>query len=399
MIMRTDVGRSAIALGLALAALGFASGASAQDVDARWLPWIGCWEPTKETPDADLVCIRPSDQAGAVEILRIAGSDVVAREVVWADGRRHETKRESCTGWEEGAFSSDGRRVYLSSSHTCGEGVTQVGSGVFAFASAAEWLDIRSAGMGGETMAFVQRFRAADPALAEAAGYGDLLADRARSSRTARMVAAAAMDVDDVIEASQRLPGDAVEALLAERGQPLELSAAELVRMADSGVSPDVIDIAVAVSYPDHFRLNTADDQVQASALDQGSLRRRWAYAGPMYYDPFYAPWSFRYGYGYYGYGYGGYGYGYDPYMYGWGFGGYGYTPWVSVVEPAPRDHGRVINGRGYSRGSSDSGASRGSGSWSSGGAARSSGASSSGGSSSGGSSSGRTAHARGGGR
>lgn len=393
MITRTDVRLGAIVLGLSLATLGLAGDASAQDVDARWLPWIGCWEPTKETTDTDLVCIRPSEQAGAVEMLSISGSDVVGREVLWGDGQRHETSRESCTGWEQGAFSPDGRRVYLSSSQTCGGGEPQVTDGVFAFASSAEWLDIRATGMGGKSMAFVQRFRVAEPALAEAAGFGDLVTDRRWPSRTARMVAASAMDEDDVIEASRRLPSDAVEALLAERAQPLELTAAKLVRMADAGVSAEAIDIAVAVSYPDRFRLNATDSRVQASALDQGSLRRRWGYAEAMYYDPFYAPWGLRYGYYGYGYGYG-YGFGYDPLLYGWGWGGYGgYTPWVSVVEPVRPDHGRVINGRGYSRGSGSTAGVTGGSSWSGSGASGSSAGSGGGG----GSGSGRTAHHRGG--
>jgi len=65
-----------------------------------------------------------------------------------------------------------------------------------------------------------------------------------------------------------------------------------------------LIDVAVAVSYPEQFQVGRAGD-MERSALDEGSLRRRWAYAGPMYYDPFYAPWGLRYGFGYrYGYGY-----------------------------------------------------------------------------------------------
>ncbi len=400
-----DLSRGALALGLALTLVG-AGPAGAQEVDARWLPWIGCWEPANESADVDLVCVRPGD-AGAVEIVRVKGTEVVSTEVVRTDGTRHEAAHESCKGWEEGAFSADGRRVFLRSSYSCGSDMTQEGGGILAFTGPGEWLDVRAAGMGGQGTAWAQRFRPAEGALIQAAGFGDLLAERAWSSLRARLLAGALLDVDDVIEASGQVPAEAVKAFLAEQGNPLELSAAELVRMADAGVSEEVIDVAVAVSYPERFTLRGGGEQVARTALDEGSLQRRWSYGGylgmrPGFYDPFFAPWSLRYGYGY-GAGY--YGYGYDPYSYGlgWGYGGgyYGYTPVIVDVDRTPREHGRVIPGRGYSRGSSGSSATP---SRTSGGASRSPSPSSSGSASSGssgtssGSSSGRTAKPRGGG-
>ena len=411
MTTMSDLSRGALALGLALALVG-AGPAGAQEVDARWLPWIGCWEPANGAGEADLVCVRPGDDAGAVELLRVKGAEVVGREVVWTDGTRHENAHEGCKGWEEGAFSSDGRRIFLRSSYACAGDVTQDGGGILAFTSPAEWLDVRAAGMGGQSTAWVQRFRPAEPALAEAAGFGDLLAGRAWPARTARLVAGATLDVDDVIEATAQVPAEAVRAFLAEQRSPLELSAAELARMADAGVPEQVIDVAVAVSYPERFTLQAQGERVTPSALDEGSLRRRWAYQGylgmsPGFYDPFFAPWSLRFGYGYgsgyYGYGYDPYGYGYSPYSYGWGYGGgyYGYTPVIVNVDRTPQEHGRVIGGRGYSRGSGSGGSAGSSSGWPlhSGGASGSSGASSSGGGgSSGGSDTGRTAKPRGGG-
>ena len=164
------------------------------------------------------------------------------------------------------------------------------------------------------------------------------------------------------------------------------------------------------MSYPDRFQLNAGvpGQEMAVSALDRGSLRRRWAYTGvmgPSFYDPFYAPWSLRFGYGNGWYGYDPYGWGYGyGYRYGGGYGYGGYRPTVIVVDQAPREHGRVINGRGYSRGRSP-GASGGSGGSyvpsRSGGGGSGTGATSGGASSSSGSrgtSTGRTAKPRGGG-
>ncbi|HKJ03397.1 MAG TPA: hypothetical protein VJ997_13110, partial [Longimicrobiales bacterium] len=175
-----SLGLKALTFGLAVAALGALTPASAQEVDARWLPWMGCWQPASDdAPDGDLLCVRPAAQAGGMEFLRVSDDAVVAREVLWADGKRHETTRESCSGWEQGSFSKDGRRLFLSSQYTCDGNAIQDGGGIIAMASPMAFVDVRVAGMGGERQAWVQRYTAVSNAQAEAAGFGDILEDRA----------------------------------------------------------------------------------------------------------------------------------------------------------------------------------------------------------------------------
>ncbi|HSG07697.1 MAG TPA: hypothetical protein VLA36_05055 [Longimicrobiales bacterium] len=370
MSKHTSFGLKALTFGMALAAFAAPRPAAGQAVDARWLPWMGCWEATSnEVANGDLLCVRPAAQAGGMEFLRISEDAVVAREVVWADGQRHETTRESCSGWEQGSFSEDGRRLFLSSTYTCDGGALQEGGGIIAMASPAAFVDVRVAGMGGERLAWVQRYHAATEAQAEAAGFGDILADRAWSVGQARMIAAAPLDVDDVIEASTVVPSEAVEALLVERGDRMDLKAAELIQLAEAGVPDNVIDVAVATAYPESFRLASgAGGQAGSmSALDQGSLRRRWGTSSARAFNPYDPRFGAYGGSLYYGYRYSPFGYQYNPYLYGYGYGAYGYggygyggyRPVVVEVDragtaPAPR--GRVVNGRGYSRGSGSSG-------------------------------------------
>jgi hypothetical protein len=152
-----------------------------------------------------------------------------------------------------------------------------------------------------------------------------------------------------------------------------------LIEMADSGVPPSVIDVVVAVSYPEKFVIN-----------EGGSSERRPAEAGPRtaspglgysrrlspFADPFYDSYgrygysSFgRYGYGSFygsrfgygrGYGYSGYGLGYGG-GYAGGYGGGAYGSPIIVVERRGSDSGRaagrVVRGGGYAaaRGSSAS--------------------------------------------
>ncbi len=338
------------AIGLMLVALAPRI-ASAQSTDRRLLPWFGCWEPANGAESGDLLCVRPASQSSAAEVVRLAGNEIVSREVVWADGARHETERGDCSGWEEGTFSKDGRRLFLTSEHTCDSG-TEDGAGIMAIASPTEWLDIRTAGTGDDVMAWVQRYQLAGVEKTKAAGFEDVL-DAVRSSRTARMVAAAPLDVDDVIEATGHAPHQAVEALLAERGDQLALSSGELVRLSDAGVPASTIDVAVAVSYPEVFHV-AQGEQPERAAPDEGDLDRRWGQRGMWGTTirtstiPSTAM-AYGYGYGLGGYYGGGYGGGY--------YGGYGYVPTVIVVDRQSSDaqHGRFVAGRGYTRGGSGS--------------------------------------------
>lgn len=347
--------------------------AAGQDLDTRWLPWIGCWE-TADVPRPDILCVRPGPEASTVEIVRVSGSEVVAREVVWADRARHETNREGCDGWESGFFSEDGRRLITRSEHRCADGATREAGGIMAMAAPDEWLDVRVAGMGGERTAWVQRYLPVSTERLAEAGVTDPSAELGWNNQTARALAASPIDVDDVVEVARILPTEAVQAFLVERGDPLDLDAAQLVRMSEAGVPDEVIDVAVAVSFPDRFVVS-ADGDVGRSALDEGSLRRRPRHVGygtPLFFDPFYYD---RYGYGY-GRFYGGY-----PGYYGYG-GYYGYRPSVIVVDRPDPDHGRVVKGRGYTRSGAASGSrgtSRASGASRSSGAARTSGATRSG--------------------
>jgi hypothetical protein len=378
-------------LGLAaVALLVTAAPASTQGLDQRWMPWLGCWEPVTETGTEEIVCIRPTEETGAVEVLRYDGAEVLAREVLWADGARHATDREGCDGWDRGAFSADMLRVFLSSEHSCEGGVIQEGAGIMAISAPDEWLDVRVVGMGEERMAWVQRFRTLSDERVDEAGFREVVDEHGWSAGTARLIARAPLSVDDVIEANAAAPTEAVEALLAERADRLELDADELVRMADAGVPESVIDIAVATSFPERFQVAAGPEQARVAVPMARGYR---TFMSPFFYDPFYySPWSFRYGYGsYFG--------GYYPYG-GWGY-GYGYRPSVVVVDRVQPSHGRLVRGRGYSRSGSGQPAgtgrtgmsrSRGSSGGGSGGAGVSSGGSGSG------SSTGRTARRRGGG-
>jgi hypothetical protein len=407
--------KTRILISLAAAALGFALPARAQTpgVDSRWAAFVGCWEPTDHVKS--LVCIVPAG-TGAVDLLTIKKGEVTAREHLAATAQRTELNQDDCTGWQTGEWSTTAVRVYLRSTETCAGAIRRDGTAIIAMTGEGkgEWVYIQGVklGVGSEqTGVRVQRFRNVDadevllPDDVKAALAADLV-----STMRARAAALAPLAVNDVVEASRAVDQAVVQAWLVERGRAFVIDAKKLVTLADAGVPTPVIDLIVALSYPKAFAINAAarqgerlgrsrnDTTYAATALAQcASLMPYWF---DPYYDPYYDCTGRYSGYGYSGYGYG-YGYGY-PYDYGWSFGG----P-IIVYNPsgggggggggAPRPHGRVVNGQGYS-GNSDGGSTaqpRSSQPASSTGSASSSGSSASSGSSSSSGSGDRTAHRR----
>lgn len=327
-----------------LAASGAAVPAQAQDTgleDGRWLPYLGCWVDADAAGSA-MTCVVP--EGGGVALLTVAGGEVTERRVLDA-GAPRPTETAGCTGTEAVSFSSDGDRVYTHTRLMCGESERQA-RGVIAMVDARRWVEVRAIASGAGSAAWVKRYRPAPAERVEGAGLADRL-DLHTSPVTvsARLSAAGLVGIDDVIEAHEQTDPEAVRVWLVEQGDPLRIDADALVRLADAGVDPEVIDVAVAVSFPDRFQVGPDDRDRQTFAYDgygYGFGTRGLPLWGPysaLRYDRFL--------------------YGYDPYFgYGGLYGGWvNYRPTVYVVdpgEPSNGPRGRAIKGRGYTRGSGD---------------------------------------------
>jgi len=387
MTIRTIIrssGAGVLATGALLLVGTLPAAVSAQDVDSRWLPWLGCWEAADEGGEVTpLLCIRPLADGRGVELTTWSEGELVSSEAIHTDGVPREADREGCSGVEEARFSEDGRRVYMKSDYLCEGGSSRAATGLLAMVNPMEWVDIKVVQVSGQRMPWALRYRMARASREAEVGMGDVVATRAMSVRAARMAASGPLTEDDVLEIVREAGPEATEALLVERGDPFDVDAELLVRLADAGVPANVIDVVVAVSYPERFVLNAGaveeaerDRTYAAGPMPYGGSYR-WSFWNPYFYDPFY------YGYGY-GYGM----YGYSPYSFG-GYGGYGgyYRPTTIIIEPRPTETAsqiQMVRGRGYTRGGSGQAAPSTGGDRSSGGSISSggSGSSSAGGSS-----------------
>lgn len=413
---------TAALLGTALAIAASSAAAQPSPGDTRWRAWVGCWEPVAQpgtmAPDASSlrVCVVPAGSPSAVDVVNIANGKETSRTRIDASGDQHTIGRDGCTGVEQAQWAPSNARVYLRGEITC-DGVRRTTSGLLAFASNGQWIDVQGVTTGKQNGVHVTRYRPVETLTGVPAEIASAIPNAPLAQSTARSAAIASLGTEDVIDATRHAESAVVEAWLAERGQGFDLDAKKLVALADAGVPGRVTDLMVALTYPTVFAVNPGARQTEMTKATGTQVAGRtipvtatecYGSAFGYGYGGFYSPYAYdscayRYGapYGRYGYGYG---YGYSGY-------GYGYSGPIVIIRPGDGTSSGVttrphaVAGRGYTEGRSSSPSSGSSNvSSSSGSSGSSSGASSSGasspssGSASSGSSSGggeRTAHPR----
>ncbi len=319
-----------LAMLVALAGLPDATKAQTEELRAGWGPFQGCWQSQSADEAEGILCLVASGQD--VEMLTIVEGSVAFREPFAADGLTREIERDGCQGTESARFSGDRLRLYTASDVACAGEAPRRSTGIITMTGPSDWLDVRAIEVNGATTAWSQHYRRTSSHVLADLGLVDVIAPVDPFALRGIGHAPDLVTVDHVIDASRNVKSEAVEGWLVEMGRELAgLDAEDLIRMDDAGVSAAVIDVVVAVSFPEHFAVDSDEDRRDGHYGYWGS---------PFYYRSYYGGW----GYGRYGYhgGYGGY-----------------YNPVVVTVGPNRRSGGQMVAGKGY-RGPRDSGSSRG---------------------------------------
>ena len=310
--------------------------------DSRWLPYLGCWEPIEGSKSS--LCIVPAAGTSSVDFVTVFKGQVTVREPIAATGAHIETTSGDCTGWRSAEWSAHGQRLFLRSEDGCPGAPARSGTGVIAMSNNGEWLYIQSATVAGQTGLQVQRYR---PVAGD-----DSLHLGISATIAARAAAAAPLGFDDVVEASRKVEAEVLQAWLVERGEPFTLDARRLIALADAGVPSNVIDLMVALSYPKAFAINPAARQGERRAPAANSVYREPVtaiFAKDLFCSSSYLMQPYA-RYDCFG---GGYGYRHGN---GWYPGGYPLAIVYTGPPAAPRPHGRMVNGQGYTVGSSGTG-------------------------------------------
>jgi hypothetical protein len=339
-----------------------AAPASTAQLDARFSNWLGCWRLEDDLAGTGArLCITP-DGPG-VRLQTIAGKVRSSDEALRADGTTRPITDTDCKGTERAEWSSDGQRVFRYTDVACGSEALRKVKGVAFLTSGPSWINVQFVEGGPASSVRVQRYRrAADQTLADGTRAAQPPANAASPMSTAQD---ASWSVDDVIEASGKIPSEALQAALAESKGPFRINKDTLTALGKAGVDEPVIDLMIGLTFPERFVV----ERRNGSGGGLGSMPLGISMGGG-YYDPFlsqsgmYADCYAPYGYGYRSL-YSSCGmsslYGYYPYGYGYGYGGYypGYYPGGGLIGggSAPTTppvtssgSGRVVNGRGYTQ-------------------------------------------------
>lgn len=308
-------------------------------VDARWLPWIGCWRPANQrsAEEGVHICVVPAGPSGA-KMMTIAGDRAVIEETIVPDATSRPVDDPACRGSHRSEWSTDGQRVYSSAELTCDEQPARKVSGLSALTADGEWIDVQVVMSGARESVRVRRYRRSSDTPPDASLIpADLAARAARSAHGTRLT------IEHVIEASSKVSPRALEALLFETKAHFPIDGRQLIAMDDAGVAPAVIDVMVAFSFPKKFEVKRSAGTSSLggfgwSDLGWGGLGLSAEYAWPWYYDPYYSYSSLSpFGYSY------------------WNLGSGYYDPGASVIvgdgTSTPLEgHGRVVNGSGYTQ-------------------------------------------------
>ncbi len=335
-----------IAVALLLGIVTRAPAQPASPVESRWPAWLGCWQLVEErvreewetdSPQQRLVpapgaavCVSPTNQPDAVRLTTTIASQSTLEDTIVADGRQHPLREPGCEGTQRTEWSANGLRLFARAELTCG-GTTRTVSGMAMIDAARLWTDVQVVEESGRETIRVRRYRRAPDQ--EKASSGLPKPDVARSlGSMARH--AATLTIDEVKEVARKLPLGALEAVLLETGASFPLNGRRLLELDDAGVPDRIIDLMVALSFPDRFvierRASSGGGGGGFGPLDYGFLDGSM-YDWPYYYAPFgYSTWGR-----------------YDTYYFG--SGGYVVVD-AAPVDPRPSGEGRVVDGLGYTR-------------------------------------------------
>jgi hypothetical protein len=323
----------------------------------RWAPWLGCWQIAEEsvedvarlltTPGDSTatrrtsgarVCVTLAPDGGATMTTLVNDTSVLTETVV-ADGRSRPLADPKCRGSQQAEWSALGPRIYARTEVACGDQPKRSVSGFSAIVSGPTWIDIQMIESEGRKSMRVRRYRPAPDQKG--------VASSAQTMGTTPL--GGKLSLAEIREAATKLAPETLQAVVLELGAGgYDLNARRLIELDDAGVPDSVIDLMVAMSFPQKF---VVERRLPASgpgspfpggygygpdAWGWGPVAGWGYFAHPWYYSSYYSP-----------FGYNNWGY-YDPYYYG--------QPGIVIINPGggttpePSGAGRVVDGQGYTR-------------------------------------------------
>ena len=340
-------------LGRQVFASGLLDSPGSAAIDVRWIPWIGSWRLVSNTVNRDdrglkgdyRLEVSPTDSGNAVTMKTFEDDTVLFEDVIIADGIAQPLKDKGCSGWYKYSWSDTGKRLLFESETRCPDKSVQNISGISVMNRNGDWVDIQLLRNSQDRIITVRRYSLISDQTEDFAGQGVGIA------MGGRFKAGTNFSVNEIIGLSGTVPQEVLEAAIMEYREPFSINSKTLQRLADADVPSPVIDLMVALSFPEKFYVERDTVSIMAAG-DSGSGTANLNYSSPYYspysiVDPFF-PWYWTpstYAL-YWNYGWDIWPGVYYPYYYGSGYYGSG----SSGGFQQRHDSGRLVAGQGYTR-------------------------------------------------
>jgi hypothetical protein len=219
------------------------------------IAWLGCWDALAD-PEADStvsleerqkICVAPGDAPQILDMTVLVDDEIVAKETIVTDGSRQPVSDGGCDGWIRSVLSEDRRRLYLQSEATCPDGKLRNLTGASMIVSENRWIDIHALRIDGDRELLIQRYRPVEVGIVRLPGA------LPTEMHAVRMAAAAPLSVENVSEALQFVDPAVVEAMLLESDASFGIDSDLLLYLDRAGIPSEIIDLMVALSFPDYF--------------------------------------------------------------------------------------------------------------------------------------------------
>ncbi len=333
----------------AIAALPVAAAAqTAPATDHRWAAWLGCWdlqtedrsqggrdpvdaasrEPSSSAPGVPArVCVTPGGTRDAVQLRTIVNGTTILDETVSGNGVDQAISEDACHGTRAAEWSLDGRLLFTRGTLACDGQPTRTVSGLMMLVPGPTWVDVQLLSVANLRSIRVRRY---------ALSSGEVRADSHAGLSFVVPALVERLTFDEVKEASRKVDAEVLQATMVEVGSAFPLDTATLLDLRRAAVPDSVVDLMVALTYPDEFEIQQVP--LPSYGPSPWVWYDPWALPRPMGGYGWYAP----FGYQYLGY--------YHPY-YGRGWGRGWESRRVRVIRVGPsRPPARVVNDRGYMR-------------------------------------------------
>jgi hypothetical protein len=266
-------------------------------VDARWLPYIGCWSRTADaSASAALTCVKPGAGSSA-DIITVTNGTIDSREHLVVDAQPHAIDKDGCSGTQTATWASSGNRIYVGSAYTCGNSLRGRSTRMFAILPSGVWLEVRDVHAGGGWVETVTRFHDAGLPTSVPADIRSEISHHELAVTTARAAASAPATASDIAEASRSVDTAVVQSWLSARGQayvgdaPVVATQTNTVRVYEGSPAPQPAPAPQMVEPPcDQFGCYDANVYSSYNGTVFTSYARPYVYAYPPYYPGFIAP-------------------------------------------------------------------------------------------------------------